>query len=172
MIRKFLKRQIRKFGAKYDYDTGYMDEVCDHDPFALVKLAMARGFLEHRGPLSPAAWHTARLRSAREADCGPCLELAVKIAEEEGLDRGTIISILRGTVADPDLARIAAYTDAVLANVPDQTDHVETMRARYGTAGLNALSAAIVAGQFYPLYKRGLGHGISCIPVLRELEAV
>jgi hypothetical protein len=34
------------------------------------------------------------------------------------------------------------------------------------------LATAIVAGQFYPILKRGLGHAYACAPVVRELLAL
>ena len=171
MIRLLLKRAFARFGARHGYDTGYLARLADADLSATLKLAMARSFLEHRGPLPRPVWRAAQLRAVLHADCGPCLALAASLAKEEGMGRATIAAILRGTVETEDMRLAVDYADAVLSDAPGLGDIVTAVRSHYGDAGLAALSIAVVSGGFYPLFKRGLGEGASCRAVLRELEA-
>ncbi|MDO6962871.1 carboxymuconolactone decarboxylase family protein [Rhizobium alvei] len=171
MIKWLVGRNLRAFSNRYDYDTGYMHEVLEVDAGAILKLALARSFLGHAGTLPAAVWHAARLRATLAADCGPCLALAVKMAEEDGMTKNTIAAILKGNVVDPDLQLAIVYADAVVANRPEYLASIQEVRERFGMAGLNGLSIAVVAGMFYPLYKRGLGHATTCLPVLMALEA-
>lgn len=170
MIRALFRRQVARFGRRYRYDTTYVARIVDTDLAAAVKLAMAGPFLDHRGKLPRHVWRAAHLRAVRAADCGPCLELAVAMAREEGMERATVAAILRGDPPGEDMALAVRYADAVLANDPSLPECIDAVEAQYGHGGLVALSIAVVAGGFYPLFKRGLGKGAACSPVLRKLE--
>jgi hypothetical protein len=166
VIRSILRKQIRKFSAHYGYDTTYMEDMLDADTAGAVKLAMASGFLQHKFGLAPDVYYTAKIRSAQAADCGPCTRLAVTMAEEAGMPRKTALTVATGGPLDGDLALARRYADQVIADDPALIETVEQVRDRFGTRGLNGLAAAVVAGQFYPLLKRGLGHATACEPVV------
>lgn len=170
MIRALLKRKLCQFGARYDYDTSYLAGATDADLSGVLKLVLARPFLYHRGQLPAPVWRAAHLRATVAADCGPCLKLAAAMAEEEGISKATIAAVLRGKTGNADLDLAIAYAEAVIGNDAVLMDRIEDVRRRFGEAGLVALAAAVVSGGFYPLLKRGLGYGMACAPVLRELE--
>jgi len=171
MLRPLLKAFTRAFGRRYEYDVSYLLELTENDPTAATKLMFAMPLFSHRGDLPPDVWHTAHIIGARAADCGPCLELAVRMSEEDGMSANLIDDILFGRPEDPDLALIADYAAAVTSNTPDVADYVIRIRTRFGQDGLGVLALAILAGEFYPLLKRGLGHATACSLYLQRRKA-
>lgn len=173
MLASVLKRRLAAFGARYDYDTSYLKELADLDPGGTAKLAMVSAFTGHRFGLPPAPYHAAKAVAAKSADCGPCLELAVAMGTEAGVDRADLARILTGRVGEaPDgMALAARYADAVLANGDDLADLLAECETRWGRRGVAGLAAAVVSGLFYPMLKRGLGHGLACRPVIASLAA-
>lgn len=78
--------------------------------------------------------------------------------------------LLDGAESAPRTMALARhYAEAVLANDPALLNIIAACEARWGKAGLAGLAAATVSGSFYPLLKRGLGHGNACEPVLAWL---
>lgn len=84
MIRRILSHVLRRVERRYGYDASYMREIVDADVGAGIRLMLATGYLSHRAGLSPDCYFAAKIRSARSADCGPCLALVIAMAEEAG----------------------------------------------------------------------------------------
>lgn len=168
MIRPLLAAALRRFERRYGYDATYMHEILNADLSAGVRLMLASGYLSHRSGVTPACYFAAKIRSARAADCGPCLALVIAMAEEAGVEPGTILAALGEAEGNPRVELVVAYADAVLANAPELPLIVEDVRTAFGTCGLASLASAVVAGQFYPTLKRGMGHAHACAPVVRD----
>lgn len=173
MIAAFLKRQFAAFGVRYGYDTGYFAELADLDTVGAAKLAMVSGFTSHRFGLRAGPYFAAKAVAASSTDCGPCLELAISMATEAGVPRADLARVLTGRLdeAPADMALAARYAKAVLANGGDLADLLDECETRWGRGGVAGLASAVVSGLFYPMLKRGLGHGLACRPVLAELAA-
>ena len=173
MFKRLLKRQLRKFQNHYSYDTLYMRELVDTDEFGALKLALISPFTDERFSLPPAPYFAAKITAARRADCGSCLKLVITMAREAGVELEAIEALLDGAaVALPDDMVLAErYARAVLDNDPELLDILDACEQRWGKAGIAGLAAAVVSGQLYPTFKRGLGHGNSCMPVLAWLKA-
>lgn len=171
MITWWLKRKFDEMGREYDYDVSYMRELAEADPGALRKFALAMPFFTQQPKASRNACWAAKLRSCKHADCGPCLRLVIDMARRLGVEDQTIREILIGIPTDGDAALGQAYADAVLDNSPDLPELISKIEAKWGKKGLASMSAAVLSGQFFPVFKRGFGHGIACEPVLKELEA-
>ena len=173
MFKRLLKRQLRKFQSRYGYDTFYMRELIDTDEFGALKLALISPFTDERFSLPAAPYFAARLTATRRADCGSCLKLVITMAREVGVELEAIEALLDGAaVALPDDMVLAErYARAVLDNDPELPDIIDACQQRWGKAGIAGLSAAVVSGQLYPTFKRGLGHGNACEPVLAWLKA-
>lgn len=171
MIRRWLKAALEKFGRRYDYDTTYMKELVDLDTGGGVKLALASPFLLHRFGAPKEAYFAAKLRSTMRADCGPCLQLVAKMAQEAGVGADTLLPALGKGQGSPEVALAVRFADAVIDDAADLPEVMEAVRARFGKQAQAGLATAVVAGQFYPLLKRGLGHAQSCAPVMATLLA-
>lgn len=171
MIKHLLTSALERFGRRYDYDTRYSQELVALDTGGGLKLALASPFLLHRFGAPKEIYFAAKLRSCMRADCGPCLGLVAAMAREAGVGTDTVLSALGKGIPSPDVALALRFADAVLDKAPDLPEVIREVRARFGERAHAGLAAAIVAGQFYPLLKRGLGHGASCTPVVQDLLA-
>lgn len=172
MIKRWLKAVIRKFERRYDYDARYMKELVDLDTGGGVKLALASPFLLHRFGAPKEVYFAAKLRSVMRADCGPCLQLVTRMAQEAGVGTDTLLPVLGKGAGSPEVSLALRFADAVIDDAPELPEVTEAVRARFGERGQAGLAAAVVAGHFYPLLKRGLGHAQSCAPVMGALLAL
>lgn len=172
MIGTYLKRQFARFGNRYAYDTRYMVDLVDTDQRGALKLVFASFFTQHRFGLPAAPYYAAKVVAARHADCGSCLRLAIDMAVEQGVSVAGLRQILSGedAAAPADLALAACYARAVLDNAAELPSIIDQCAARWGQAGVAGLAAAVTSGQFYPVFKRGLGHGNACMPVMAWLD--
>ncbi len=171
MIRRFLDKSISRFSNHYDYDASYMREILDESTAAGFQLAMSTAFLQRDFGVSKEAFYAAKIRSVMRADCGPCLRLAMTMAQESGLSPDAILPALGHGEASEDAALAIRFTDAVLDNSADLAETVEEARKRFGDRARIGLAVAVLAGQFYPLLKRGMGHAATCEPIVRDYIA-
>ena len=173
MISRILKKQVAGFGDRYGYDIGYMQDLVDTDRRGAVQLLLAGAFTRRRFGLPAAPYFAAKITATRHADCGSCLKLAIDMAVEAGVPLAAIRQLLLGTEgeAPPEMELAARYARAVLDNDPSLLEVIEECTRRWAKRGLAGLAAAVTGGQFYPLLKRGLGHGSSCTPVMAWLRA-
>jgi hypothetical protein len=163
--------EVERFERRYDYDAGYMKELIELDAAGGLKLALAAPFMSHRFEAPRVAYFAAKVRSSLRADCGPCLELVVRMAWEAGVSIDSLLPALGRGRGSPEVELAIRFTDAVIDNAANLLEVMEEALARFGEEGRAGLAAAVVAGQFFPLLKRGLGHGRACAPVAAELFA-
>lgn len=171
MLAMLLKRAFRKFGGRYGYDTGYLCDLADTDTTGTLKVGLVSLFTDHRFGLDAAPYFAAKITAARQTDCGSCLRLTIAMAREAGVPMRDIRAMLLdgAETAPRDMALGRHYAEAVLANDPALPNILAACEARWGKKGVAGLAAATVSGCFYPLLKRGLGHGNTCEPVLAWL---
>ncbi|MBW8639329.1 hypothetical protein K1W69_19195 [Hoeflea sp. WL0058] len=171
MIRRFLDRSISRFSNHYDYDASYMREILDESTAAGLQLAMSSALLQGDFGVSKEAFYAAKIRSVMRADCGPCLRLAMTMAEESGLSPDAVLPALGHGEPTEDAALAIRFADAVLDNSADLAETVEEARKRFGERARIGLAVAVLAGQFYPLLKRGMGHAATCESIVRDYIA-
>ncbi len=171
MLKAFLKRQLDRFGRRWDYDVGYMRALVDLDTGGAVRLGFVSGFTDHRFGLDARPYFAAKITATRTADCGSCLRLVIGMATEAGVPAGAIAAMLtHGAGVPGDMALAARYARAVLDNDPELPTIIAACERQWGRGGVAGLAAAVVSGSFYPVLKRGLGHGNACEPVLAWLK--
>jgi hypothetical protein len=173
MIPAILKKQFAGFGDRYGYDTTYLQEVADLDAGGALKLGLVSKFTSHQFGLPASVYFAAKVTAAKWADCGSCLRLAIAMAVEAGVRRDDLAAMLVGPAEEvpADMALAARYAQATIDNAPELAGIIEDCETRWGRRGLAGLAAATVSGLFYPLFKRGLGYGNVCEPVIAELRA-
>lgn len=171
MLKRYLRHESARFAGRYDYDTAYLDEIIDVDPRGAFKLGLVSFFTEHRFGIPAKVYYAAKVTAAWRTDCGSCLRLVIAMAEEAGVARKDIATLLVGAEAEKDdaMSLAARYAEAMLSNDPQMQDLVEAARDCWGPSAPAGLAAATVSGVFYPLLKRGLGHGNACEPVIALL---
>jgi hypothetical protein len=165
MVKWFVKKQLEKFGRRWGYDVSYMREIVDEAGVAAVMPMQALGKLGayRKAPLD--AYYGAALTAGKAADCGPCLQLGVSMAEASGVKPQTIRAILERD--DAKLSKEAVLGVKLASATIARDGSGEEARAeilkRWGRAGLVSLAYAIVAAQSYPTFKYAIGHGHACV---------
>ena len=180
MLRWFLQRQIAAFERTWNYDASYLHELVDADPRAMLAFGKLQALGRYRGGVPITAYVAAGLVAVTAEDCGPCTQLAISMAEREGVDPAVLHAIVtRDFIAMPAEAVLAVrFTEATLRHSHEADELREEVVRQFGRRGLIALSFAMVAARMYPTLKYALGHGRNCtrlaiggetVPVLRDV---
>jgi len=164
MIRWFLRRKIAAFQRAWNYDAGYMHEVLDADPRALLALGKVMGVSQYHKDVPLTAYYAAKIVGTMAEDCGPCTQLAIDMAERAGIDAAALRAVVardRGAMPD-DMALAAGFADASLRHAPEADALREEVVRRWGKRGLISLGFALTAARIFPTLKYALGHGRTC----------
>lgn len=165
------RERIRGFGAHYDYDVSYLEELMDVSPIAFQAFEGAMPMAQVRKAAPVEAILIAKLTAAQAEDCGPCLALGVKIAREAGLPDALIRGVLRGgeglNAEQLDLLR---YARGVAVNEGMDQEVFARVEARWSREVMAELAVNIIAMRMYPTMKRALGYAKSCA-LMPELVA-
>lgn len=170
MLKALLSRNIDSFERTWNYDAGYMRDLLDLSPWAMIRFGLATA-LGHRREAPPAAMAAAGLVGTLAEDCGPCVQIGVDIAARGGVPASVLRAILAGDEAGmgPDAALAYNFARASLARDLERADPLrdEVVR-RWGRKGLVALGLALTTARMYPTLKYALGHGRACSRVVVE----
>jgi hypothetical protein len=180
MIRWFFRRQIAAFERAWNYDAGYVHELIDADPRAFMALGKVMSLGRYRRDVPAAAYHAAGIASVMAEDCGPCTQLAIDMAERDGVDPAILRAVVaRDFAAMPyEVALAVRFTQKARAHAPEADDLREEVVRMWGKRALISLAFAMTAARLFPTLKYALGHGHACTrltiggetrPVLREV---
>jgi hypothetical protein len=154
---------IRAFGQHYGYDVTYLESLMEASPGAFQAFEGAMGVGRYQKAAPAEALAIAKLTAVRAEDCGPCTELGVKMAREQGVEENVIRGALRGGEGlNPEQLDIQRYARAVAANEEMEPELLPRLEARWGREVIAELALAIVGTRLYPTLRRALGHGKSC----------
>ena len=174
MLRAVLNAVVSRFERRYDYDVSYMRDLIETDPAAFFAFSGV-GRLSSYRKAPKAALAAARLVSTLTEDCGPCTQIVVSMAEEEGVAPAVIKGVLTGDEAamGPDAALAWKFSRASLARDMEAADPLrDEIVRRWGRKGLAAIALAIAYSRVFPSVKYALGHGKTCSKVQVKGEAV
>lgn len=154
---------INAFEKQTGYDATYMKQMLAHAPDALE---IFNGFVPmagHRKHAPLDVYYVAKLTAYRHCDCGPCLQLALDYAKQDGISREIRerIAYDRGTLSS-QLEEVRAFALAVLTNDPTCEDLRQNIEFSYGKATVIELALTIAAPQIFPVIKRAMGLYKSC----------
>jgi hypothetical protein len=167
MFKWLVKKQIEKFGRRWGYDTEYMREIVDDAGVGAVLPMQALGKLGAYRKVPLDVYYGAALTAGKGADCGPCLQLGVKMAEASAVNPQTIRAILErdyAKLSKEALLGVELALGTIARDGSGEEARAEILR-RWGRAGLVSLGYAIVAAQAYPTFKYAIGHGHACVRV-------
>ncbi|MBV8637525.1 MAG: hypothetical protein JO322_05525 [Candidatus Eremiobacteraeota bacterium] len=165
MLTWFARRFLDKFEREWDYDTTWQREMLDAGGYgAIAPISGIQKAMNYRRDIPLDVWCAAALAGARTGDCGPCLQLGVKMALREGVPQQTIAAVLSGDrAAMSESVRIAYdFTRSILARDGQDGPLREALEQRYGKCALISLAYVIALSRFYPDMKYVLGHGHTC----------
>jgi hypothetical protein len=174
MLKWLIKRQLAAFERNFHYDASYVRDILAADTRAAMKFARAASLSRYRKDVPRLAWFTAGITAVMAEDCGPCTQLAVTIAEREGVAPETLRAIVAGDVhAMPDDALLAyRFTKATLAHDASANELREQILRLWGQRALVSLAFAITTARMYPTVKYALGHGQACQRVMVDGKPV
>jgi AhpD family alkylhydroperoxidase len=168
MLKWFAGKWLDKFGREWGYDVSYMHDVLEAGGFEAIKPIMAlQKVSAYRGDCPRDALFAASIVAARAGDCGPCLQLGVKMAERAGMAPEQIAAVLtqdRDAMSEDvrvayDFARAAIARDGW--DVPAR----EAVVRRFGKRAMIAMSYGIAVAGFYPAFKYALGAAHACAQI-------
>jgi hypothetical protein len=172
MLRWFLRRKLDAEENKLGESMDYLRHVLDVSPAAFLRFASIMPFANSRKVLPKEVWYVAQFVSLQREDCGPCLQIAVNLAQKDCVDSHLIRAVLDGDKSQlsKELADVFDFTQSIVNSTDDPNALRETLRARYGDRGLIELSYAIASSRIPPTVKRVLGYAKSCKDVTISTE--
>lgn len=164
MLKNLIRARIAAAEKSLNYDMSYGREILDADLGAFLRVATLTGLSTYRRDVPEAVWHAVRLAGTLRADCGPCSQLMVTMAERDGVPADVLRAVATGDDARlPDDVRLGVqYARASLAHAPEADTLRARVVARWGRRGLLSLAFGVVASQLYPTLKYALGYGRTC----------
>ncbi|HEX2733835.1 MAG TPA: hypothetical protein VHM70_19630 [Polyangiaceae bacterium] len=168
------RRRLIAFERAFDYDASYAHEMLDQNMRALIALNNAAPLGRIQDGVDRDTFYAARLTATLHEDCGPCLQLVVRMAENAGVDSALIAAVVeRNWQSLPKAPRAAArFAWTTLERDADADAAREELAQITGKRGLVSIACAVTAARIYPTLKYALGHGHACRRVIVGQRAV
>ena len=169
------ERALRKMERRYDYSFDYVRHLWHTSRGAYRRFSFGfMWFARGRDVLPAEAGAVAGIVSTLHADCGPCTQITVNMAAEAGVSPDILSAAVAGdlTALPGDLALVYRFAHAVVNADYNADEMREEIISLYGQKGLADLATIIAAGQVYPMLKRTLGFGETCLMVTVGKQAV
>jgi len=160
----FARRILRRYSQHYSYDATYLQTMLREAPNAFFKLAPLMKASSHREVIPVDANFAAKITGAMAEDCGPCTQLTVDMALEQGMAKAQIEAVLRRDLrAMNQETRLGfQFADAIVHRSADDETVRDAVRARWGEKGVIELSMALQVGRIFPMLKLALGFAKEC----------
>jgi hypothetical protein len=133
----------------------------------LLWLFLASRVVRRPSELPKPAWFAAMLAGVTEADCGPCTQLVVRMAQQEGIAHDVIRAVVSGDedAMTDDVRLVTRFTRTSLRHDIDAESFRDEILARRGRRTLVRLAYQITVSGLFPTIKYALGHGQACTRV-------
>lgn len=160
IVRHKIRTSEKRLGVSMDY----LRDMYDHAPDAFWKFTKFMPAAQHRAKLPPAPYHVARLVATCHEDCGPCVQIVVNLAKEDGIEPAILTATLAGKVEQlpESLQDVYRFAEAVVTASGDEAEYRERLRKVFGEEAMVELALAIATCRVFPTLKRALGHAQSC----------
>lgn len=170
-LKAIIKNRLDAFARQFSYDMGYAHHILDTGmkPFrAFSGLFTLAAYRDRQLPLAP--WFAAKWVAVQSEGCGPCQQLTLNMAQQEGMPASLIKAIKLGDEQGmgPDAALAYRWARAVISpeTAPEDTHEGEQLRQqikdKWGERGLISLTLAMAGARSFPMIKRALGHNTVC----------
>ena len=164
MLSWLIRNRLAAFERKYGYDISYAREILAADRRAFMTFAKLSSLGAYRRDVPKDVFWAVKSVAAIAEDCGPCTQLNVAMALEDGATPRVLASVLGGQdAALPEDVRLGVrFARAVLARDPEADPLREEIARRWGPRALISLAFGIAAARVFPTIKYTLGHGKAC----------
>lgn len=170
-----MRAAVRRMEKRYNYDAAYLHDLLAVSPRALMAFSGVQKLAGYREGAPPDALAAAGLVATMGEDCGPCVQIGIAIAREQGVSPAVLRALLVGDEdgMGPDAALAWRFARASLARDLEAADPLrEAVLARWGPKGLAAIALAMAASRVYPTVKYAMGHGKTCSRIEVDGESV
>src|SRR5687768_21464 len=164
MLAWLIRRKITSFAAAYDYDMSYVHEILDVSTQAAMVYSRATALGSFRRGVPADVHCLVQLVGVMHEDCGPCVQLGVKLAQQAGVSPSSLRAVLAGELEQlpPDYALAVRFARAVLVRDGAAEEFRAALKAKYGSLGLVSLAFSLTCARIYPTMKYALGFGHAC----------
>lgn len=162
------------FEAHYGYNADYIREIVNSSEEAALACQALIGLSQFKSEAPLELVFGVKLTATLSEDCGPCVQLGVKMAEEAGIPAANIKAILEGnTTRMSDEALLGCrFAEAVLNHDAAADGYRDEIVKRWGKKALIGLSFALVTSRIFPTLRYSMGYGQSCSRVMVDDQAV
>jgi len=164
MLKWIARRRLAAFERAFGYDASYMHEMLDISWKGFIGYSRVAGLAAYREEVPLEAWYAAKLAGTLAEDCGPCTQLGVTMAEQDGVKPSILQAIVQGD--EPAMGEDAAlawrFAHATLAHDPNADALREQIVARWGERALLSLAIGLAMSRVFPTVKYAMGHGKAC----------
>ncbi len=165
---------LQVFATYYDYDVSFMQHMLEVSPAAFEKFAALTALSQHCEAAPVSASFAAKLFGALTEDCGPCVQLVVRMAREAGMPADQIAAVL--TADEEAMSKETALGYRFATSVINRSDEQDLVRAAvvaaWGEKAVIDLTLGMQIGRVYPMVKTALGYAKTCQRVEVEGQPV
>jgi alkylhydroperoxidase family enzyme len=163
MLRRLILGRIGAIEKDWGVSLEYCKFILRVSLRAFFKFGKFMAVDEYRRVLPADPCYVARIVAVRDADCGTCVQIALKQALKAGVPAEQLRAALDGNPdALPEASRDAyRFAETVVTASSEQEALRERIRQRFGDEGLIEMALAIAACRTFPLVKRALGYAVS-----------
>ena len=164
MLKWLVRRRIAAFERNNGYDSSYANDILDVSTRALFVFNRIVPMSRYRHDVPRDAWFAAKIATMLSEDCGPCTQLAITMAEREGVNAALLCAIVNGDThaMTPDAALGFRFAQAALARSRSVDEYREAIERRWGRHAVVSLAFAIASSRVFPAVRYALGHGQTC----------
>ncbi len=164
MLKWLIRRRLAAFERTFGYDTSYMREVLEIDTGAFLAFARVAKISRYRRDVPREPHYAAKLVGTIAEDCGPCTQLNVTMALQDGADPKMLAAVLANDelAMTPEVRLAVRFARATLAHDPAADALRAQVVERWGLPGLLSLALGLTAARMYPTLKYAMGHGQTC----------
>lgn len=158
---RFVQRQAER---RLRVPADYLRQLGDTSFSGFLKFLMILPVAAHRRRSDPALVHAVRIAATQHEDCGPCVQIAVNAALDDGVEPEIITAVLaRNHEQMPtEVALVLKFAEGVLARDGSEEQARDEIVRQRGQTVVTELSLAIATARVFPSLKRGLGFARSC----------
>lgn len=164
MIATFVERQIVASEKHLGESADWLRDLFAASRTGFFKFLLFMPLSGHRAAAPKELAHIARIAAAASEDCGPCLNINIRFALAEGIDRSVVRAAALGRIAElsDDGALVWHYATAVASVDAEASDLAAEVEQRFGRKVLVDFALAIATTRVFPTMKRALGYARSC----------
>lgn len=157
------REAITQFETHFQYDGQFMHSMLTHAPQAYTTFENFLPMAHFRDQLPLAEYWLAKIAAMQVEDCGACLQLNVRMAQEQGVSGEWIRGALAGGDSLPEpLAQVVQYARQVAAQTGVDGALAARIQATFSSGQLAELGLAVASAKVFPTIKRAMGMIQSC----------